>query len=163
MSDSPARARSVHSVLSTILAIVAILPPAALVVFLVGSLIFSGGQVSASMDTKWDAVWPYPLFAVPTVVLVVLAAVSVLLALIVAVTARAGDETGLRGLVGPLVGAIIAAILFAVLIPDGGTREGDITVGGQWIAATISAVALAVVLLGAAGAAAKSRARERTA
>ena len=35
MTDSPARARSVHSVLSTILAIVAILPPAALVVFLV--------------------------------------------------------------------------------------------------------------------------------
>ncbi|GEP49321.1 hypothetical protein FVP74_03830 [Microbacterium saccharophilum] len=163
MTDSPARARSVHSVLSTILAVVAILPPAALVVFLVGSLLLSGGQVSASMDTKWDAVRPYPLFAVPTVVLVVLAVVSVVLALLVAVTARAGDETGLRGLVGPLVGAIIAAILFAVLIPDGGTREGDITVGGQWIAAIVSAAALGAVLLGAAGAAAKSRAQGQAA
>lgn len=158
MTASPARARSLHSVLSTILAIVAILPPAALVVFLVGSLIFSGGQVSDSMDTKWDVVWPYPLFPAPTLVLVVLAGVSVVLAVLVALTAREGDEPGLRGLIGPLVGAAIAAILFAVLVPDGGTRQGDITVGGQWVAAVISAAALAVILIAASVVGARSRA-----
>lgn len=160
MTDSPSRARSVNSVARTLSAIAAIVPPAILVVFLVGSLIFSGGQVSASMDPKWGIVWSYPLFPVPAIVLIALAAASIVLALVVAATARAGDVPGIRGLLGPTAAAIVSAIVLSVIVPDGGTRSGDTVIGDQWIAAVLSGVALVILLLGIAVARARSRDRQ---
>jgi hypothetical protein len=131
-------------------AVVAILPPAILILFLVGSLFFSGGQVSAGMDPKWGIVWAYPLFVVPTVLLVALGAVLVVLAIILAATASDADVPGLRGLVGPTAASIVAAIGFALLVPDGGTRTGDVTFGDQWRGAVVCSVALVILLIGIA-------------
>lgn len=136
---------------------VTLVPSAALVVYLVGSLLFSGGQVSAAMNTKWDAVIPYPIFGAPTSVLVGLGAASVLLAGVVAVSARVGDAAGQRGLLGPTAAAMVSAFGFCLLVPDGGTRSGDVVYGGQWVAAVVYAVALVVLLVGAAVVAAKAR------
>ncbi|MCP2635103.1 hypothetical protein K0817_000805 [Microbacterium sp. HD4P20] len=125
---------------------VAVLPALILVVFLVGSLILSGGQVSPTMDTKWDAVVAYPLFPVPTPLLVGLAIASVALVVLVVATAWPGDLPGLRGLIGPTVSAIIAAVLLSGLVPDEGRRYGDVVWGGQWVAGLISLAALVVLL-----------------
>jgi len=145
----PARTRSLHSLLHTFLVVVAVLPPAALVVFLVGSLLLSGGQASATMDVKWDVVVPYPLFTVPAVVLLVLAAVSVVLAILVVLTARRGDEVGLRGLFGPLIAATLSSVILSGVAPDGGTRRGDVIWGDQLMAAPLSAAAVVIVIVGA--------------
>lgn len=139
-----------QSVARVAYAVVAILPPAILILFLVGSLFFSGGQVSAGMDPKWGIVWAYPLFVVPTVLLVALGAVLVVLAIILAATARDADVPGLRGLVGPTMASIVAAIGFALLVPDGGTRTGDVTFGDQWRGAVVCSVALVILLIGIA-------------
>ncbi|MDF2563359.1 MAG: hypothetical protein K0R99_4805 [Microbacterium sp.] len=139
-----------QSVARVAYAVVAILPPAILILFLVGSLFFSGGQVSAGMDPKWGIVWAYPLFVVPTVLLVALGAVLVVLAIILAATASDADVPGLRGLVGPTAASIVAAIGFALLVPDGGTRTGDVTFGDQWRGAVVCSVALVILLIGIA-------------
>ena len=139
-----------NRIASTAYAVVVIVPAAIVVVFLVGSLILSGGQVSETMDAKWAVVVAYPLFAVSTALLVALAALSVVLAIVVVATARADDLPGLRGLIGPTVAAIISSVLLSGLVPDGGTRVGDVVWGDQWIAAPISAVALVILLAGTA-------------
>lgn len=150
VSQSPTRQRTVQSVTRVVYAVVAIVAPAILIVFLVGSLFFSGGQVNAGMDPKWGVVWAYPLFAVPTVLLVALGLLLSLLAVIVAATARREDVLGLRGLLGPTVASIVAAIGFALLAPDGGTRTGDVTVGDQWWGAVAAAGALVILIIGIA-------------
>ena len=132
----------------TILAIVAILPPAALIAFLVGSLLLSGGQVTPGAGAKWDAVVPYPLFGMPAIVLLVLAAASVVLAVVLVLTARRGDHLGLRGLLGPLLGAVVAALGFSVFVPDGDGGRGDVF-GDQLMAVPVSAAAFVIVLVGA--------------
>ena len=149
MTVRPARTRFLHSVLHTLLVVVAALPPAALVVFLVGSLLLSGGQASATMDATWDVVVPYPLFTVPAAVLLVFAAVSVVLAVLVVLTARRGDGVGLRGLLGPLLAATVSSMILSGVAPDGGTRHGDVIWGDQLMAAPLSAAAVVIVLVGA--------------
>lgn len=159
MPQPTASARHAHSVTRTLYVVITVIPPIALVVYLIGSLLLSGGQVSASMDTKWDPVIPYPLFPVPTAILVGLAAISAVLALIVAVSARAGDELGQRGLLGPTAAAMVSAFGFSLLVPDGGTRSGDTVFGQQWVAAVVYTAALVVLLVGVAASTAKSRRR----
>lgn len=116
--------------------------------FLVGSLILSGGQVSESTTVKWDVAVPYPIFVVPTIVLVALAAASVVFAVAAAASARRDDVLGLRGLIGPTVAAAISAVGFAGLTPEDGVRLGDAIWGAQWRAAPISALALIILLIG---------------
>ncbi len=82
----------------------------------------SGDQVSPPMDTKRDPVIPYPVFLMQTAILVGLAAVSGVLALVIALSARAGDELGQRGVLGPTAAAMVSAFAFSLLVPDGGTR-----------------------------------------
>lgn len=147
MTSSTTRPRSVQSVTRVAYAIVAVIAPALLVVFLVGSLIFSGAQVSETMDPKWGVVWAYPLFAVPTAVLVALGCLLVVLAVILAVTARSADVPALRGLIGPTAASIVAAVGFALLVPEGGTRSGDLVLGDQWLAAVVYGGALVVLLI----------------
>lgn len=142
-----------------ILGVVVLVPPALLVVFLVGSLIFSGGQVSESMDTKWGVVFPYPLFAVPATLLIALGVASIVLAVVVAVTNRFSDEERVRRLIGPIVASAISSVILAGAVPDGGTRWGDAFIGSQWIASLFFVAALAVLLLGML--ASRSRARAR--
>jgi len=163
VSPSRTNPRSVQSIARVAYAVVAVLPPAILIVFLVGSLFFSGGQVSATMDPKWGVVWAYPLFVVPTVLLVALGAVLVVLAIILAATARDADVPGLRGLLGPTAASIVAAVGFALLAPDGGTRTGDVTFGDQWQGAVVSSVALVILLIGIAVARTRSEDRQSTA
>lgn len=140
--------RRLHASATRAFAVVAIVPPAALVVFLVGSLILSGGQVSETTNGIWGVAVPYPLFVMPAIIMIVLAAASVVLAVVSALTARREDVPGLRGLIGPTIAAAIAAVLFAGLTPEDGARVGDAVWGAQWTAAPISALAVLVVLVG---------------
>lgn len=150
MSRSSSRSTRAHTFTARAYALVAIAPPAALIVFLVGSLILSGGQVSETTKVKWGAAVPYPLFVVPTTVLIVLSTASVVLAVVAAASARRDDVLGLRGLIGPTVAAAISAGGFAVLTPEHGVRLGDAIWGAQWKAMPISALALIILLIGIA-------------
>ncbi len=137
-----------HALATRAFAVVAVVPPGALVMFLLGSLILSGGQVSETTNVKWGVAVPYPLFVMPAIVMIVLAAASVVLAVVSVLTARRENVPGLRGLIGPTIAAAIAAVLFAGLTPQEGTRVGDAVWGTQWTAAPISGLAVLVVLVG---------------
>ncbi|MDQ1215221.1 hypothetical protein [Microbacterium arborescens] len=123
MAPSPSTTRA-HVIVARATAVVAIVPPAALVVYLVGSLILSGGQVSETTGVKWSVAVPYPLFVMPAVVLIALASAS--------------------------VAAAIAAVLFAGMAPERGVRVGDAVWGAQWNAAPISALAVMILVVGIA-------------
>lgn len=119
-------------------------------VFLVGSLILSGGQVSETTSVRWGVVVPYPLFVMPAIIMIVLAAASVVLAVVSTLTARREDVPGLRGRIGPTIAAAIAAVLFAGMAPEHGVRVGDAVWGAQWNAAPISALAVMILVVGIA-------------
>ncbi|MBS1696795.1 MAG: hypothetical protein JST25_00120 [Actinobacteria bacterium] len=129
-------------------AVVAVLPAAALVAFLVGSLFLSGGKVSDSARQMWAPVVPYPLFVVPTTALVIWGIGAVALAVGVVVTMRSGDEPRVQRLFGPTLASAVAAFLLSFLTPDGGVRRGDTFIGDQWIGTIFSIAALAVLLVG---------------
>lgn len=131
-------------------AIFCLVPPVLLVVYLVGSLLFTGGQVSEAMDPIWDQVLPYPLFAMPAVVLIVPAAISLILAVCLVSVCRAEDVLRLRGSIGPTAAAIMSSIGFAALVPDGGSRYAYGGLGDQWVAAALFAASLVVLLVGIA-------------
>ncbi|MGU3358550.1 hypothetical protein ACLBWJ_14945 [Microbacterium sp. M4A5_1d] len=146
-SSPPSR---VHAFATRAFAIVAVIPSVALIVFLVGSLILSGGQVSESTRAKWAVAAPYPLFVMPAGVLIALAGAFVVLAVVSVATARRDDVPGLRGLIGPGIAAAIAAVLFAGMTPERGVRAGDMVWGAQWTAAPISALAVVILVVGIA-------------
>ncbi|RKE60009.1 hypothetical protein [Microbacterium sp. AG238] len=146
-SSPPSRG---HAFATRASAIVGVVPPAALIVFLVGSLILSGGQVSESTRAKWAVAAPYPLFVIPAGVLIALAGASVVLAVVSVATARRDDVPGLRGLIGPGIAAAIAAVLFAGMTPEHGVRTGDMVWDAQWAAAPISALAVVILVVGIA-------------
>jgi len=128
-------------------AFVVITPAAVAVVYLIGSLILSGGKVSASMDTKWDVIRPYPLFVVPTTALAVLGVIAILLALGVAASTRAADAERVQRLVGPALASAVCCFGLSLVAPDAGTRLGDTVIGGQWIGSILNLVALAIIVI----------------
>lgn len=140
--------RPVARFLRIALGIVAVLPAALIVAYLVGSLILSGGKVSEPMDTKWDVVRPYPLFVVPTVPLVIIGALAIVLAIAVALTSRASDSHRVQRLIGPLLASAVGGFLFSILTPDAAVRMGDRFMGTQWIGSVLSVIAVAVLSVG---------------
>ncbi|MCK8467205.1 hypothetical protein M0722_08395 [Microbacterium sp. KSW4-16] len=139
--------------------VVVLVAPALLVAFLVGSLIFSGGKASETMDTKWGVVFAYPLFEVPKPLLVILGAMSILLAVGVAATNGRSNEEGVRRLIGPIAASAVSSVILAGVVPENPTRWGDAFIGTQWVAAIFFVVALAVLLLGILAARSRERAR----
>lgn len=140
--------------------VVVLVPPAMLIAFLVGSLIFSGGKASDTMDTKWGVIFPYPLFEAPKALLIVLGVAAIVLAIVVAATNRRSDEDGVRRLIGPVAASAVSSVILAGVAPEDPARWGDAFIGTQWIASIYFLVALGVLLLGLAVARARARSRE---
>lgn len=138
--------------------VVAFVPPALLVAYLIGSLVFSGGQVGEARGPMWDVVVPYPLFSVPTTPLIVIGVLAVVLAIAVAVTTRAIDVPGVRRLIGPAAASVVSAFGWALATPQDPVRLNDGVIGTQWIASLLFLGAIAVLLLGIWAALSKERA-----
>ncbi|QYG12026.1 MULTISPECIES: hypothetical protein [Microbacterium] len=142
--------------------LVVLVAPALAIAFLLGSLILSGGKASDAMDTKWGVVVPYPLFMVPTGVLVALGIASIALALGVALTNRTVDELRVRRLIGPTLASAVCSFGLSLTSPEDPTRFNDGFIGTQWIASFYFLAALGVVLLGIVAARARVRSRARS-
>ncbi|WP_136040483.1 MULTISPECIES: hypothetical protein [unclassified Microbacterium] len=140
--------------------VVVLVPPTLMVSYLIGSLIFSGGQVGEAKDPMWDVVFPYPLFVVPTTPLVIIGLLAVIFAIAVAVTTRASDVPGVRRLIGPTVAAAVCAFGWALATPEDPTRFNNGFIGTQWTTSFYFLVALGVLLLGIVAARARARSRE---
>lgn len=157
-SSSHPRTSTLAKVFRVVFGVVVLVPPALMLAYLIGSLMFSGGQVVEVKNPMWGAIFPYPLFVVPTTPLVVIGVLSVVLAIAVAVTTRASDVPHVRGLIGPTAAAAVCSFGWALATPQDPARFNDGVIGTQWFASIFCMVALGVLLLGILGA----RSRERS-
>lgn len=118
-----------------------LVPAIILVVFLVGSLLFSGGQVFADRSPGWDVVIPFPLFPVPWWLFAGLGVVGLGCALTWALRAAPRESLGLTGAFGVTCAGGFAALYFEFAFMDDPVLSGP-----YWIGAASSAVA-AIVLV----------------
>ncbi|UJP09175.1 hypothetical protein L2X99_12050 [Microbacterium sp. KUDC0406] len=133
------------------------LQAAVLIVFLVASLLFTGGQVAAKGAPIWGAVLDYPLFVLPGWLMLAVSALGVLMVVPVLSLARLTDAGRVVGAFSATAAATAASFFFAWSSPV------DPSSGLRWVAACTDGAVL-VILLVVAGVIAyrsdRARARE---
>lgn len=130
-----------------------LIPVALLVLFLVGSLVFTGGQVLQEGDTIWADVWSFPVFPVPSWLLIVPAAVSALLVVPFVATTPVAQAPRIAARFGQALAAGLASVFFAFAFPaaDGFVAmpdAGDGYLGLHLAAAVITVVVVLVLAVG---------------
>ncbi|GAA5035286.1 hypothetical protein ACFQRL_00660 [Microbacterium fluvii] len=118
-----------------------------LVVYLVGSLLLTGGQVVASRGPIWGAALDFPLFVVPAWMLIALAAVGAALYLPLLLTVRVLDARRLSGAWGVVAASVFTPLLFSAVVDDDIWRA--FREQGYWIASAISAVCVLALAIAA--------------
>lgn len=118
-----------------------LIPPGILLVFLVGSLILSGGQVAPGAPANWDVVVPFPLFPVPGWLLGGLGAVALALAIAWAWASTAAEAAALSGALGVTMASSVASLFFALVF------AGDPLGGFHWIGMVLALLSAAVLLI----------------
>lgn len=140
-------------VLDTIFLVCVLMPAAILIAFIVGSLLFTGGQVLDNGKDIYDQVWPWPVFPVPAWLLIAPAAVSAAVVIPVVVMTPVSRAPDLIGRCGQTVVGIGAGVIFAIAFwaPSGllgVPGEADRYLGLHWVAAALSAFCFVILLLG---------------
>lgn len=120
--------------------IVAVVQPAILVLFLLGSLAFTGGQVVRNSDPIYDAVFPFPVVPLPGWVLVAIAVPNLILVVLLCAGAQLLDARMVTGMLGPMLAAVGASGFFL----SAGTVEND---GGFAIALWINIAAVVPLVI----------------
>lgn len=144
---------------TTIYLLLRMLQAAVLIVFLLGSLALSGGQVAASGAPMWGAVVDFPLFQLPGWLLLGVSVVGVILAIPVVALARLADAGRVVGAFSATAAATAASFFFAWSQPQ--TTPEDSTL--RWAAAiTDGAVLLILLVIAGTVAALADRERSRT-
>lgn len=143
---------------TTIYLLLRMLQAAVLVVFLLGSLALTGGQVAASGAPMWGAVIDFPLFAVPGWLLLAVSVIGVLLVIPVVVLARLADAGRVVGAFSATAAATAASFFFAWSQPQSTPQDSSL----RWAAAfTDSAVLLILLVISGTVAALADRERAR--
>jgi len=140
-------------IVDTIYLICQLVPAALLVAFIVGSLLFTGGQVLDDGERIYDEVWRWPVFPVPAALLIVPAAVSAVLVVPLVVLTRVAVADRLINRWGQTFVAVGAGVAFAIAFPSPSgplpvPNSEDSFLGAHWIAAALSAFCWVVLVLG---------------
>lgn len=143
------RSEARFGVVGMICLLALILQAGVLVVFLIGSLLFSGAQVTERGTPAWDVVIPFPVFPVPPWLLLVPAIVALLAALVWAVTARPVDSSALVGAIGPAAAAAGASGFFMFAFSDDAAPVSAYVLPLVISAATVVVLFVASVIHGA--------------
>ena len=146
---------ALHRILDRIYLACQLVAAGLLVAFIVGSLVFTGGQVIADGDQLYDEVWTWPVFPVPAWLVIIPAAVAALVVIPLVVTTKVSDAGSLIGRWGQTIVGVGAGVFFAVAFAEtSGTipipgRTG-LYAGAHWIAAALFGFCFVVVLVGMA-------------
>ncbi|RBP62554.1 hypothetical protein DFO66_11462 [Brevibacterium sanguinis] len=129
------------------------LVPVLLIVFLLGSLALTGGQVSPSGSPKWEAPFRHPLFPLPLIACLTIAGASAALSIVQFAIRTELPSRVWMGYFRVNLAAAVATVAMAFLAPDHSasgepspSATGLATIGDQWIAA-IPFLALTVVVV----------------
>lgn len=134
------------------------LQAATLIVYLVGSLLLTGGQFKQGQSPMWGEVLYFPLFSVPGWLMVGVSVLGVLLVIPVLVLARVRDAGRIGGAFAATGAAAAASFMFAAVLPAESAGE----LGLRWTAAwTDGAVAIVLMALSLVLSVRSDRARER--
>lgn len=114
------------------------------VAFLVGSLLFSGAQVTRSQAPQWDPAIAFPVFPVPAWLLIGLAAAGVIAALVWVFTSRPAEAQTLTGAVGATVVAAAAPLFFILAFSAQGEPAEP-----YWVASCLTVVSGALIVVAA--------------
>lgn len=120
-----------------------LLQVAALLAYLLGSMLLSGGQIVASRGPMWGAVLDYPLFTFPGWASLVVAIVGVILVVPVLACARVPDASRVGAAFRLTAAAAGASFMFAWMLPS--ASSGELTF--RWLAFGIDAAVTVVVMI----------------
>jgi len=95
--------------------------PVLLIVYLLGSLLLTGGRMQPEASEKWDSLLPAPLFTVPGWLVVGLAVVSAAATVLLVATRRAWSDAAAMGVVNTASASAISSWFFIALF------------GGPWL------------------------------
>ncbi len=129
--------------LRQIVVLTALVQPALLILFLVASLIWTGGQVLRDQSAPYDQLAPFPVFPVPGWLLVVLAVLLVVATTAYSIGAQMLDARNVVGMLGPVVASSVAALFFLVAR----TVAGDPSLVIAFIVNLLALVPLVIVLI----------------
>lgn len=116
---------------------------AVFVAFVIGSLLFTGGQVLQDADRSYEQAWDWPVFPVPAWLLIIPATISAVLVIPLVATTSVADAPDLIGRWGQTIVSVGAGFGFAAAF-----RASDGSLGGHWVAAAMSAFCFLVIVLG---------------
>jgi len=122
-----------------------------LVAFIVGSLIFTGGQVGPRQSAPWDQVRAWPVFSVPAWVMIGLGVVGAITVIPLAVMTPIERVPRLLTAIAQAFAGGGAALLFAGMFPsDTGPipMPGDSAafLGAHWVATALCAFSIVVLI-----------------
>jgi ABC-type Fe3+ transport system permease subunit len=117
---------------------------AVLLAFILGSMVFTGGQVQPDASPNWSQAWSWPVFPVPTWLTIVPAAVGALIVVPVAVALTRSDPSRQVGRWGQTFPAVVSPVAFAGLFP---AASGSFFASHSF-AAALSAFSFAVLTVG---------------
>lgn len=119
------------------------LQAAVVVVYLLGSLALTGGQVAAKGSPIWGEVLPFPLFSPPGWLMLAVSVIGVLLIIPVLALARLADAGRIVGAFSATAAATAASFFFAWSQPEAIPLDTSL----RWSAAFVDASVLAVLLV----------------
>lgn len=124
-----------------------------LVAFIVGSMLFTGGQMGESDTTKWQPVWYWPVFPVPAWLLIIPAAIAAIVVIPLCIVTPAAQAPRLLGGIGVTAASAVSAIVFMIMFPsDSGVfplGDGDTYLGLHWIALALTLWCAPLLIIGA--------------
>lgn len=121
---------------------------AAIVGYLVGSLLLSGGQPRVGESPHWGVIVPAPIFVVPAWLLAVPAAagVALLVPTLVGLLRRGAELDALPGTWGATVPAVLAPVLFAGVYADGEDTWRFWESQSYWVPTALAGVSWVILL-----------------
>lgn len=92
--------------------LIALVQPVLLILFLIASLIWTGGQVLRNQSAPYDQVLLFPVVPVPGWLLLVLAGLLAVASALYCIRAEMLDARSVVGLLGPVLASCVAALFF---------------------------------------------------
>ncbi|MGO4490445.1 hypothetical protein [Microbacterium sp. 2RAF4] len=136
---------SVHKRMTTMYLLLRMMQAAALIVYLVGSLLLTGGQIAAGRAPMWGVAIDYPLFSFPGLLSLTVSVIGLLLAVAVLATARVKDSGRVGGAFAATGAAAASSAMFAWMLPSEGATEATL----RWAAAGVDGAATLLLMIAA--------------
>ncbi|UUE21145.1 hypothetical protein [Microbacterium sp. J1-1] len=131
--------------MTTIYLLLRMMQAAALIAYLVGSLLLAGGQIAAGRAPMWGVAIDYPVFSFPGLLSLAVSVIGLILAVAVLATARVKDSGRVGGAFAATGAATASSAMFAWMLPSDEATEATL----RWAAAGVDVAATLLLMVAA--------------